>query len=61
MLARGKRTEILRAAATRENDKRGIRQDQNRHYSKQDSIVARGFARSADAEFEAQPPFAYAG
>ena len=35
----GKKIEILRAAATRENDKSGIVQDQNRHYDMQDSIV----------------------
>jgi hypothetical protein len=33
-----KKIGILRAAATRENDKPGIQQDQNRHYDMQDSI-----------------------
>jgi len=35
----GQKIGILRAAATRENDKRRIQQDQNRHYDMQDSIV----------------------
>jgi hypothetical protein len=34
----GKKNEILRAAATRENDKQRIRHDQNRRYTMQDSI-----------------------
>ncbi|MBV8359001.1 MAG: hypothetical protein JO189_13850 [Deltaproteobacteria bacterium] len=34
----GKKIGILRAAATRENDKPGIFQDQNRHYDMQASI-----------------------
>jgi hypothetical protein len=35
---RSGRQEPLRAAATRENDKQGIQQDQNCHYDMQDSI-----------------------
>ena len=35
----GKKIGILRAAATRENDKPGIVQDQNRYYDMQDSII----------------------
>ena len=34
----GQKIGILRAAATRENDKPGIVHDQNRHYDMQDSI-----------------------
>jgi CHASE1-domain containing sensor protein len=37
----GNKTGILRAAATRENDKQRIRQDHDRHYNMQDSIDRR--------------------
>ena len=36
----GKKIGILRAAATRENDKLGIVQDQSRHYNMQVSIAS---------------------
>jgi hypothetical protein len=49
-----KKIRVLGAAATGENDKQEIQQDQNRHYDMQDSIVAKS-AIKGEEEIVAAP------